>query len=348
MNDTDAMHLDTIPTEIILLILTSLQFSGIKSLSCVNRQLRHICIPLLFQRVEFQFSKEGLRNLSRFNRSNISPYVRCFRYSVPDIIRPDVTDFQYFKSKIFTPEDYVNQQLRDCDLSPDSGNGSSYFWIYTKISRVCREQRLILENHTDLHALTHAFKILPSEFEFSLGFSDSIDDLLHQWQVPALEMRENTFEHHALVIKRALSNAKDSRLHPITLRLSNFSLFWGHDWNCLNTRMLATPLQQLFCHMKEVVLEGDYRYFPLEAISSATPSLRQLILCCITVSHVALGTFLDTNRLTLRCIGFCNVQLVGESGIIGPYELSTFLDLLRPGIPKAHCCGRDQRMLWLL
>ena len=55
--------LQALPTEILHLILTSLESWEIKAFSLVNRRLRVICLPYLFYRVRFNLLEAGLNRL---------------------------------------------------------------------------------------------------------------------------------------------------------------------------------------------------------------------------------------------------------------------------------------------
>ena len=80
--------LQALPTEILHLILTSLESWEIKAFSLVNRRLRDVCLPYLFYRVRFNFSEAGLDGLQQLRHSVVRLHVKSLNYTVPELIKP--------------------------------------------------------------------------------------------------------------------------------------------------------------------------------------------------------------------------------------------------------------------
>jgi hypothetical protein len=86
--DEQNPDLQSLPAEIMHLILTSLNSCEIKAFSLVNRRLRDVCLPSLFYRVRFNFSKAGLDGLQQLGNSTVRLHVKSLRYTVPQLINP--------------------------------------------------------------------------------------------------------------------------------------------------------------------------------------------------------------------------------------------------------------------
>jgi hypothetical protein len=80
--------LPALPTEILHLILTSLETWEVKAFSLVNRRLRDLCLPYLFNRVRFNFSEAGLDGLQQLRNSALRLHVKSLNYTVPQLIKP--------------------------------------------------------------------------------------------------------------------------------------------------------------------------------------------------------------------------------------------------------------------
>jgi hypothetical protein len=128
--------LQALPTELLHLILASLDSWEIKAFSLVNRRLRDVCLPSLFHRVRFNFSEAGLEGLEQLKNSAVRLFVKSLNYTVPELIKPgkwlqlDVKSFEIFKSEMLTPESYVEEakELYDCGRPADEC--SPYMVIY--------------------------------------------------------------------------------------------------------------------------------------------------------------------------------------------------------------------------
>jgi hypothetical protein len=115
----ETSRLETLPMEILSIIVDLLPFWGVKDLSRASRRLRKACIPSLFNHVKFQFSETGFEGLKSLLYSNIRNHVVSFTYVVPELLkagkylyyrtRPalilfkscvDILDFNHFKSDI--------------------------------------------------------------------------------------------------------------------------------------------------------------------------------------------------------------------------------------------------------
>lgn len=81
-------RLDLLPTPILCMIVEMLFPEAIDSVSCVNKQLREICVPYLFRKVKFEFSKAGFDSLRSLSDSALRQYVSSLTYVVPLLLDP--------------------------------------------------------------------------------------------------------------------------------------------------------------------------------------------------------------------------------------------------------------------
>jgi hypothetical protein len=82
-------RLECLPIELLGIIVSSISEStDLISLSCVNRLLRRLCVPLLFQYLSVGFSTVGLDRLLMVSRSYLAPYVKTISYEASALVDP--------------------------------------------------------------------------------------------------------------------------------------------------------------------------------------------------------------------------------------------------------------------
>jgi hypothetical protein len=84
---SNTTRLENLPTEILRTVIDLLFPSDIKWLSCASKHLREVCLPSLFRRVHFEFSKDGFEELKRMLQSDNRHYVFSFTYKVPNLLK---------------------------------------------------------------------------------------------------------------------------------------------------------------------------------------------------------------------------------------------------------------------
>jgi hypothetical protein len=85
--------LTLIPVELTLEIIKMLAPREIKQLSLVNKRLRAICMPYIFQSLTITFSKVGLERLLRISRSTICEHVSSFTYEAAPLLNTGASSF---------------------------------------------------------------------------------------------------------------------------------------------------------------------------------------------------------------------------------------------------------------
>lgn len=83
-----SIQLEILPPEILYKIVDYLHGWELKSLSSVNKWMRDICLPSLFRKVSFEFSKDGFDGLEELLQSHLCSYVASFQYVVPQLLKP--------------------------------------------------------------------------------------------------------------------------------------------------------------------------------------------------------------------------------------------------------------------
>ncbi|KFY50810.1 hypothetical protein V495_00083, partial [Pseudogymnoascus sp. VKM F-4514 (FW-929)] len=165
-------RLETLPTEILQAIVDHLSIWEIKHLSCASKQLRQICLSILFRHVKFEFSQAGIEELNDLLKSNVSGYIASFTYEITELLKPEILDFgtellkteildfDRFRSDILTPDSHVDQAKDMYDSGFEADEFHSYMTIYETVYSICREQRSIVDDGADM-ILSSDFCALP-------------------------------------------------------------------------------------------------------------------------------------------------------------------------------------------
>jgi hypothetical protein len=229
-------------------------------------------------------------------------------------------DFNNFKSNIFTPENYVDDNKNLFDTGCPADNCPSYMAIYDSLHSLCREQHEILGSNTDLMTLSCAIRALPKLTAFRLNFCEAsvVSNRDPEWAESYLDsdmtMAEKSYEHHIGVAANAIGSARNSGVSIRILHLSGFELSRYSPWRkALNLGTLSASLRGLLDQVQ--VLRLSYSGFPLELLSRYTLNLCELDMCCLTVKQAALEEFLAANTKSVLSIGFHNV--IVTSGHLG-------------------------------
>ncbi|KAJ9298524.1 hypothetical protein DTO271G3_3491 [Paecilomyces variotii] len=229
------IFLDLLPTEILYDIRDLLQIQDLKHLSRVSKKLRQICLPLLFHEVEFQFSKSGFDQLRNFSESEVRLYTVSFIYVVPQLLRPEILDFEYWTSNLFTFQThrYIEDAKELYDLKYHDGGESqcpSYTVIYDRLQKICEEQRGIIDCDIDVAVLSSALQKLPKLAELRVDFCQPVEE--GDWLEPYLDLDmtlpEKSYEHHLIVVSKAIWIANASGVALRTVCLSQLQLSY-HD-----------------------------------------------------------------------------------------------------------------------
>ena len=78
----------SLPHELLIIIIDFLCKDSIRSLSLVNKELRYLCNPYLFQTLKIHFSLTGLYRINQVSQSQIACYTRTIQFFVHELIDP--------------------------------------------------------------------------------------------------------------------------------------------------------------------------------------------------------------------------------------------------------------------
>ncbi|KAJ5111418.1 hypothetical protein N7532_001953 [Penicillium argentinense] len=201
-------RLDLLHSSILSRVVGYLGPWDIEVLSCVNKRLRAASLPVLFRAVKFEFSKTGLNGLKRLSGSDIRQYVVSLTYVAPEILKPEILNFESFGSEILTPDDYV-----DCVFGRDSFlcEFPSYMLAYDVLRDICEEQRNIVGSDLERIALSSIFTEFPTLESLNVWFCRTIEE--EEWIESVLARgltTEESREYYYDAIRNAIKVARES------------------------------------------------------------------------------------------------------------------------------------------
>ncbi|CBF84454.1 uncharacterized protein ANIA_11158 [Aspergillus nidulans FGSC A4] len=177
--------MELLPTEILFDIVEHLCNRETKTLSLVSKRVRDVCLPVLFRKINIEFSTEGFDLLESLLKSSIRRYIVSFQYIVPKLVKPQIRNYEIFRTEILTPGQYVEacEYHDDVDSYEDwdemeyvSGDQPSYTRMYKTIRRTCARQQEIIEARRDSTLMKLAFQQLSNLKELVLVFSQAQGD----------------------------------------------------------------------------------------------------------------------------------------------------------------------------
>ena len=201
----------------------------------------------------------------------------------------------------------------------------SYLAIYKTVHAICKEQRSIVDEGADL-VLSSIFEALPRLKEVRLSFCGVLEEC--GWVLQSLAsdmvMEEEFFNHHLQVVTNAIQSARRGGVAIDTISLLDFDLPYYDPWEVPDLRTLSESLRRLLGHIEVLRLRGSGCV--LELLSQFALDLHQLDMCGVVVAEKALKDFLQTNKKSLRSVGFHEVK-------ISPSQLES----RRPMSPSMLC-----------
>ncbi|KAG0644948.1 hypothetical protein D0Z07_9341 [Hyphodiscus hymeniophilus] len=331
-------RLETLPTEIFRIIINFLCPWDVKDLSRSSKRLREACLPSLFRRVKFQFSQAGFDGLKNLLKSDARNHIVSFTYVVPELLKADLLDFDYFRSDILTPDSYVETAKELYDAGDEADGCTPYMVIYETAHSICNEQRNIVDNSTDLSVLSSTLGALPRLTEVGLSFCETIDPDNAQLLSFASVMIsvEYSYEYHIRVISDALQSARRSGVTILTISLSGFDLPYYHTWEVPGLSTLSESLKKLLEFVQ--ILRLTYSNSPLELLSHSALNLHQLDMCHVVSKYNALEDFLGTNKSTIRFIGFHDVEVTSSSQLGHLSKLTSGMLCEMLNVPQSTPC----------
>ena len=83
----NTVGLESLPTELLRIVVDLLPFQDIKELSYTSKQLRGVYLPSLFRSLKFEFSQAGFEQLESIIELDIRYHMVSFTYIVLDLLR---------------------------------------------------------------------------------------------------------------------------------------------------------------------------------------------------------------------------------------------------------------------
>ncbi|KAL4744731.1 uncharacterized protein BDW70DRAFT_154469 [Aspergillus foveolatus] len=292
-------RLDRLPTELLNIIIGFTEDNALRSLSCVSRGLRVICIPYLFKTLHVTFSVAGFRRLEQVSDSELAQYVKEVHYQVPELIDPYISHLDYFRSCIYTPEEFIKDQKEQ--WWSFRGKSLSYESIYKYFVQLSAEQQKILSGCDDARTLSICLPRFLNLQSFQLVFEDSIDQPFH-WLATRLffDWNDSTLMHLETVIDVLIS----LRQHGISIHSFGVS---GYNSTARTLaegflRKLADALHPV----TDIALSDSTDLLQSLALIPL-PSILRLKLGSCWLSIADLGVFSSRHNSRLQQIHFENV-----------------------------------------
>ncbi|KFY83449.1 hypothetical protein V498_08067 [Pseudogymnoascus sp. VKM F-4517 (FW-2822)] len=330
-------RLETLLTEILHAVVDYLPLWDIQDFSCASKRLRQASLSILFRHVKFQFSQAGIEGLKDLLKSNVCGHIASFTYEFTELLKTEMLDFDRFRSNILTPDSYVEIEKDMYDTGYKADEFHSYMAIYKTAYDICSEQRSIIDEGADL-ILSSIFCALPLLQEVILSLHDVLEDndcLLHYLD---MIIKEEFYKHHLQVVSSAIQTARSAGVAIHTVSLLYFKL--PFYWEELNLGPLSESLRQLLVNIKVLRLRGvDERV--LKLLSHCAFDLHQLDMCGMVAPEKVIKDFFETNKKSIRSIGFHNVNIRGLNHLGSGTPLSASMLCRMLDVPQSTPCRAD-------
>jgi hypothetical protein len=238
-----------------------------------------------------------------------------------------------------TPDSYVETAKELYDAGGEADECPPYMVIYETVHSICKEQRNIVDSGTDLSVLSSTFGALPRLTEVGLSFYEAIesDDAL-SWSFASdmIVAEEESYEYHIRAVSDAIESTRKSGVTIHTISLSEFNLPYYSTWEVPDLSTLSESLGKLLESVQ--VLRLTRSNSPLELLSHSALNLHQLDMCHIVSKHNALEDFLETNKRSIRSVGFHDVKIAGSSQLGRLSELSSSVLCQMLNVPQSTPC----------
>lgn len=209
----------------------------------------------------------------------------------------------------------------------------SYMAIYKSVHGICSEQRGIIDEGADL-ILSSIFCALPLLREMRLSFREVKDD---DWMASDMIIKEEVYKHHLQVVSSAIHSARSVGVAIHTVSLLHFKLPYYHSWEQPNLDPLSESLRQLLGNIKVLRLRGIDDSV-LEPLSHCAFDLHQLDMCRVVAPEKVIKDFFETNKKSIRSIGFHDVEILGLNRLDSNTPLSASMLCRMLGVPQSTLC----------
>ncbi|KFY96261.1 hypothetical protein V500_02543 [Pseudogymnoascus sp. VKM F-4518 (FW-2643)] len=332
-------RLETLPTEIIHAVVDYLPLWEIKDLSCASKRLRQASLSILFRHVKFKFSQTGIEGLKDLLKSNVCGHIASLTYEITELLRTGTYLQPLAESDILTPDSHVDQAKDMYDAGYEADEFHSYMAIYETFHGICTEQRSIVDEGADL-ILSSVFCALPLLQEVRLSFCGVLED--DDWLLTSdMIIKEEFYKHHLQVVSSAIQTARNAGVAIHTVSLLHFELPLYDPWEEPNLGPLSESLRQLLVNIKVLRLRGVDDRRVLKLLSHCAFDLHQLDMCKVVAPEKAIKDFFETNKKSIRSIGFHDVKIRGldSNTPLSASTLCRMLDVPQYTPCRAADCG---------
>ncbi|OAF62631.1 hypothetical protein VC83_01209 [Pseudogymnoascus destructans] len=220
------------------------------------------------------------------------------------------------------------------DAGYEADDFHSYMAIYKSVHGICSEQRSIIDEGADL-ILSSIFCALPLLREVRLSFREVLED--DDWLASDMIIEEEFYKHHLQVVSSAIHSARNVGVAIHTVSLLHFKIPYYHSWEQLNLDPLSESLRQLLGNSKVLRVRGvDERV--LELLPHCVLDLRQLDMCGVVAPEKVIQDFFETNKKSIRSIGFHDVKILGLNRLDSNTPLSASMLYRMLGVPQSTLC----------
>jgi hypothetical protein len=150
-------------------------------------------------------------------------------------------------------------------------------------------------------------------------------------------IKEEFYKHHLQVVSSAIQSARSVGVAIHTVSLLHFELPYYHSWEQPNLRPLSESLRQLLKNVNVLRLRGVSERV-LELLSHCAFDLHQLDMCGVVAPEKVIKDFFETNKKSIRSIGFHDVGILGLNRLDSNTPLSASMLCCMLGVPQLTLC----------
>ncbi|KAH6662963.1 hypothetical protein B0J14DRAFT_621705 [Halenospora varia] len=290
-------RLETLSIEIFYNIIDLLTPWDVKDLSRASKRVRELCLLSLFRCVEFPFSNAGFDGLTSLTKSDTRYHVVSLTYTVPQLLKTEILDFNRFKSDLLTLDSYVETAKDIYDANGKADECPSYM-------------RSIVNYGVDRSVLSFALGAFSRLTNVRLSFCETIEDRDEQLSpfISNMTIAEESYEYHVRVVSDAIQSARNKGIVIHTISLSGYHLPYYYTWEIPDLSTLSESLRKLLESVRVLCLIGSSS--SLELLSHCALDLHELDMCHVVAEYDTLQDFLETNKRSIRSIGFHDVEII--------------------------------------
>jgi hypothetical protein len=278
-------------------------------------------------------------------------------------ITPEIQNYEFFKTNILTPEDYVEmceqyeitgilEDWQDVDGPKDlddllylSDGHPSYTHVYKTLRMKYFEQQQIINDKRDSRSLKLAFQQFFNLRELSLVFSQAQGN--EHWERDYQDMFDvadlKSYQHHIQLVLAGLvtkQNAplREIELHSLKLPIGAFTFPEDPPPDYLHWNSLTTVLTELVKHTPRLRLVESG--LALALLSGESLNIHELDLRSIDTGMVFIESFLQHNAKSLRSLVAHMIYVTGRdqgnSSYLTPTHISEIKGLRIEGQKRPY------------